>query len=241
MTILLKVNAGVLEVIEKGNVISTCYFVVDETIESPPVIPITPYGKVIIIKIPSDNSIVRLTLPFRFKILHVGGSAVIEVIHIFRKDLIGLSFSGCTNLIKVPTILPSSVKHLQFCFSSCINFNQDISMWNTSNIVNMTHMFADCHKFNRDISTWNVENVEYMDNMFANCISYNQPLDNWKVFKLRTNFSMFEGAVCFNQPLHSWLIKNNNISTNTWLYNNCLSLQSVNQTTFNGLHYSNTI
>jgi len=39
------------------------------------------------------------------------------------------------------------------------NFNQDISMWNVSNVTNMQQMFYGTTNFNQNISGWNVVNV----------------------------------------------------------------------------------
>ncbi|WP_338976302.1 BspA family leucine-rich repeat surface protein [Spiroplasma endosymbiont of Monopis laevigella] len=38
-------------------------------------------------------------------------------------------------------------------------FNQDLSTWNTSNVIYMSCMFYGASSFNQDLSTWNVEKV----------------------------------------------------------------------------------
>jgi len=73
-------------------------------------------------------------------------------------------------------------------------FNQDISMWNTSKVTNMSAMFyndqAPVSTFNQPIGSWNVGNVTNMGNMFQGATAFNQPLENWDVSKV-TNFSNF--------------------------------------------------
>ena len=59
-------------------------------------------------------------------------------------------------------------------FYGCKSFNKDISMWNVSNVTDMTSMFFGCQSFNQDLSEWNVLNVTDASNMFYNCpIEYN--------------------------------------------------------------------
>ena len=44
-------------------------------------------------------------------------------------------------------------------FSSATEFNQDISNWNTSNVIDMSDMFAKANNFNQDIGNWDTSNV----------------------------------------------------------------------------------
>ena len=46
-------------------------------------------------------------------------------------------------------------------------FNQDLSNWNVSGVINMESMFYSADVFNQDLSNWNVSNVTNMDDMFA--------------------------------------------------------------------------
>jgi surface protein len=49
---------------------------------------------------------------------------------------------------------------MQSLFYSAVNFNQNISNWNVSNVINMNSMFSGATNFNKDISSWNVCKVE---------------------------------------------------------------------------------
>jgi len=40
-----------------------------------------------------------------------------------------------------------------------ISFNQDISHWNTSNVLHMANMFEGATSFNQDISGWDTSKV----------------------------------------------------------------------------------
>ena len=61
------------------------------------------------------------------------------------------------------------IKNTGEMFSYCQLFNQDISAWDVSNVINMEAMFYRCTNFNQDISSWDVSNVKSMDYMFNSC------------------------------------------------------------------------
>ena len=39
------------------------------------------------------------------------------------------------------------------------SFNQDLSSWDVSNVVNMAYLFMEADDFNGDVSTWDVSDV----------------------------------------------------------------------------------
>ncbi|BDT04355.1 hypothetical protein SHM_20010 [Spiroplasma ixodetis] len=53
-------------------------------------------------------------------------------------------------------------------FADNLTFDQNISSWNISNIVDMSYMFYDAKKFNQEISKWNTSKVTNMMGMFWN-------------------------------------------------------------------------
>ena len=54
-------------------------------------------------------------------------------------------------------------------FYRCESFNQDLSAWDVSNVINMERTFGDCSKFNQDLSTWDVSKVTSFKNAFLHC------------------------------------------------------------------------
>ena len=46
------------------------------------------------------------------------------------------------------------------------NFNDDITNWDTSNVLSMEEVFSGWPTFNQDISNWDTSKVESMHGMF---------------------------------------------------------------------------
>ena len=61
------------------------------------------------------------------------------------------------------------------------SFDQDLSNWNVSNVINMESMFRGASNFNQSLNNWDVSNVTDMSGMFMNAESYNQDLSSWDV------------------------------------------------------------
>ena len=66
-------------------------------------------------------------------------------------------------------------------FMNAEAFNNDITSWDTGNVVYMNLMFYNADSFNQNINSWNTENVVYMGYMFYNAKSFNQDISLWNV------------------------------------------------------------
>ena len=55
-------------------------------------------------------------------------------------------------------------------------FNEDISRWNVSNVVDMSNTFNSATSFNGDLSCWDVGQVRYMNRTFAFATSFDRQL-----------------------------------------------------------------
>ena len=98
-----------------------------------------------------------------------------------------------------------AVTNMYLMFQGAV-FNQDISSWDTSEVLNMGYMFAFSSSFDQDIGDWNVEKVVTFESMFLANTTFNnggQPL-SWNTIGATNMTSIFEGAVVFNQDLSSW-------------------------------------
>ena len=68
----------------------------------------------------------------------------------FDFKLTKINFSGCSGLTTVPNISQLTYESgvdASYMFEDCISFNQDLSVWDTSNLTNMSFMFKGCTSF----------------------------------------------------------------------------------------------
>ena len=87
-------------------------------------------------------------------------------------------------------------------------FNQDISSWDVSNVINMEYMFYGARSFNQPIGNWNVTNVTNMKRMFLQCFEFNQDIGSWDVSSVTSMMEMFRDTESFNQDIGSWDVSN---------------------------------
>jgi surface protein len=98
------------------------------------------------------------------------------------------------------------------------NFNDDITNWDTSNVLSMDEVFSGWPTFNQDISNWDTSRVESMHGMFKSSkyvgnyhmgpTSFNQDISNWDTSRVKNMSEMFLGATSFNQPIGNWDVSN---------------------------------
>ena len=122
---------------------------------------------------------------------------------------------NASNLVSVPSNIPSSVTQLTGMFNSANAFNQNISSWNVSNVAVMEGMFVNATSFDQNIGSWNVSNVANMSNMFSGATAFNQNISSWNVSNVLYMAGMFNGATDFNNGgvALSWGNKTSNVLT----------------------------
>ena len=89
-------------------------------------------------------------------------------------------------------------------FSGAGSFNSDLSMWDVSNVKDMTGMFQNAHTFNGDLSTWDTSRVTSMRMLFNNAEAFNRDISKWDVRRVTNMDKMFKGAVAFNGDVYNW-------------------------------------
>jgi len=71
------------------------------------------------------------------------------------------------------------------------DFNEDISRWNVSNVVNMNDTFHSATSFNGDLSCWDVGQVKYMGGTFASATSFDRQLGGAWATSTADKYMMF--------------------------------------------------
>lgn len=105
----------------------------------------------------------------------------------------------------VSNVDTSEIIDMSYLFHGNKKFNQDISKWEVSNVINMKSMF-DNSIFTGDISKWNTSNVVYMNSMFESSI-FNGDISKWDVSNVRDMKLMFAGS-CFSNDISNWNVEN---------------------------------
>ena len=88
--------------------------------------------------------------------------------------------------------------------SKAIKTYGHISLWNTSNVTNMSCMFRHAEEFNQDIGRWDTSNVTDMSFMFRNAYKFNEYIGGWDTSKVTNMIGMFAGAKEFNEDIGNW-------------------------------------
>ena len=135
----------------------------------------------------------------------VGETAEINGIIYTAVDNTSLRSEIATGNVNLCTSLVTDMNAL---FNENSSFNENISFWDTSNVLGMQLTFAGASSFNQDISKWNTQNVGAMNGMFAGATSFNQNIGGWDISNVTDIWEMFRYATSFNQDLSSWNTSN---------------------------------
>ena len=99
-------------------------------------------------------------------------------------------------------------------FLYAVDFNQDISGWDTSNVTKMAQMFQVATSFTQDISSWDTSNVTVFGSMFSRNTSANPDVSSWDTSSVTQFGAMFDRATSANPDMSSWNFSSGNNYTN---------------------------
>ena len=98
----------------------------------------------------------------------------------------------------------SNVTDMSELFRAAKKFNEDIGNWDTSKVTNMRYMFSYAKEFNQDIGGWNTSKVTNMICMFDSASNFNKDIGGWDMSNVTNMIWMFRGAKKFNQDISLW-------------------------------------
>ena len=139
----------------------------------------------------------------------LSGKGVVEIIQLPESEFVNwVSFyyitTSCINLIKVPDYLPPNLTNMGEMFENCSNFNQDLSMWDVSNVTNMREFLKGALKFNSPLFK-NTSKVTSMFGMFWQATAFNQKID-FDTSSVTDMEYMLKKTPSFNQDLSTWCV-----------------------------------
>ena len=119
-----------------------------------------------------------------------------------QEDLVGLINTDQQDP-QIALTCTSGITDMSLLFKDKVDFNQNISSWDVSNVTSLKEIFFRARAFDQPLNNWDVSQVTDMSNMFL-FSPFNQPLNNWDVSNVTNMKDMFYYAQAFNQPLNSW-------------------------------------
>jgi surface protein len=112
-------------------------------------------------------------------------------------------------------------------FSQAYSFNQDLSSWDTSSVIDMSSMFSEAAAFNQDLFSWNTSSVTDMSRMFIFAVAFNQDMSAWNTSFVTDTSEMFSHAHAFNQDISAWDTSSvtdvTHMFENAWSFNTPIS------------------
>ncbi len=134
-----------------------------------------------------------------------------------NKDLFSIKLRGINNITTTYQM-----------FNACdllISLDiQDISKWDTSNVINFNSIFCGCHSLPKlpNISKWNISNTKNICAMFRKCRSLTSlpDISKWNTPKLEIMIGLF-GQCCSLTIIPKILIKNSNFRS--LMFEECLN------------------
>jgi surface protein len=123
----------------------------------------------------------------------------------FAISNLSYAFYDDSNLISLPSYLPSGVLNTSFMLAGATSFNQNVSFWDTSSVTNMTGMFENDTAFDNGgvtlsspVGGWNTSLVNNMTSMFQGDRNFSQDVSTWNTSSLQYAQYLFQGDATFN-------------------------------------------
>ncbi len=181
---------------------------------------------------------------------------VIGVPYLKATDSLAQIFTGCRSLTTVNNLEKwdlYNVKDIRNMFSNCINFDQNVGDWDTSNVTDMQGFvlcgtitlggvtFSGSGKFNNggspSIGNWNTSKVITLQSTFGNQPLFNQNIGNWNTSNVTNMLGTFFASATSGSGIINTGSFNNggSPSIGNWNTSKVTTMQQMfaNQTQFN--------
>ena len=146
-------------------------------------------------------------------------------------------FKNCTALIALPDLGKWDINKISIMggmFLECsnlIHISNNISKWNTSNLVSILEMFAKCINlmYLPEISKWNTHNLKIMEDLFHSCQNLKEVPDisNWNIENVGSLKFIFADCKCLTSlpDISKWNI--NKLTDFIGIFEQCESLRNL--------------
>ena len=96
----------------------------------------------------------------------------------------------------------SNVEDLNGCFYEATKFDANLTLWDTSKVVDMSETFYGASSFQGvGVTAWDVSSVTNMHDMFGKCYSFNAELSAWDISRVTSMGQMVcitsKGSILF--------------------------------------------
>ena len=107
-------------------------------------------------------------------------------------------------------------------FSGCTNFNGVVNTWSTSKVTGMGGVFQVCPLFNGDLSKWDTSSATTMISMFNGCSNFRGDLSGWNTSRVTNMSYLLKSCTNFNGDLSKW--KTDCVTTMSHMFQFCESV-----------------
>ena len=150
-------------------------------------------------------------------------------------------FSSLTGINNISVFDTSKIVNMYRMFRNCVKLNDlNLSNFNTENVTNMSQIFTNCSILSRlDVSNFNTSNVSEMSAMFYGCSQITElDLTNFDTSKVTNMYEMFTSC----KKLESLIISNfntSNVKLMNEMFQDCVSLKNLDLSNFDTSNVTN--
>jgi surface protein len=130
----------------------------------------------------------QLNIPLNFKYINIAPLAVFDCFDVANVGQIGTAGECLGLMIVDDTTIRQAVDN-----------NDDLTIIFTGQVTDISYMFFHTD-FNQDISSWNTSNIIFFSSMFEGNLAFNQDLSNWNTSSNYDNLGMFDGSLMESFP-----------------------------------------